>query len=839
LILLGFDDRMKLAPMMILGLATTGWAAMTPEQVQSLPPPATRRIDFARDVKPLFDASCVKCHARGKAKGGFRFDTREDFLKGGHSGPAAVAGRSAGSYLIELVAGVDPENVMPVKGSRLTAEQVGLLRAWIDQGLAWPAEVTFAKPPPQNLHPRQPTLPPATAASGGHPVDRLLQTYFERHGLEPRSPVDDRLFLRRVFLDVTGLLPSPGELEAFLADTRPDKRERVVDRLLADHARYAQHWLSFWNDLLRNDYRGTGYIDGGRKQISGWLHAALAANKPFDRFVAELVNPTKANEGFIGGIVWRGAVNASQTPQMQAAQNIAQVFMGVNLKCASCHDSFINDWTLADAYGLAGVYADERLEMFHCDKPTGQKAAAKFIYPELGDIPPDAPQSEKRRRLAEILTSPSNGRLTRTVVNRLWARLLGRGLVEPVDDMEQAAWHPDLLDWLAEDLAAHGYDLKRTLRVILTSRAYQMPAVSLDEQPRADFVFAGPTVRRLTAEQFRDALGVVTGVWFDSPAAEFDFTAGPAEQDAQATLLPRPAKWIWSEAGAAQKAPAETVHFWKRVTLEAVPEEAFVVAVADNSFTLHVNGKKALTGNDFSRPNFADVRPLLRPGENVFAVVAANHTPDNQPPKAGVPPREQDANPAGLLLYARVRQAERVLDFVTDASWQAAKARPEGWPQPGAAVADPKPAVELGDADLAPWRSRQKLATAMSVALIHGEVRASLVAADALTTALGRPNREQVNTTRPSAANTLQGLELTNGETLSRVLQRGAEKLLAAQPGPPEELVTRLYARALGRKPTAQELQLAGELLGQPPQKEHVEDLLWSLAMLPEFQLVY
>jgi hypothetical protein len=143
---------------------------------------------------------------------------------------------------------------------------------------------------------------------------------------------------------VIGLLPPPEELAAFLASSEPAKRERLVDRLLGDNQAYATHWFSFWNDLLRNDYRGTGYIDGGRKQISTWLHSALATNLPYDRFVAQLVHPTPETEGFTKGIVWRGVVNASQTPPMQAAQNISQIFMGVNLKCASCHDSFIDDW---------------------------------------------------------------------------------------------------------------------------------------------------------------------------------------------------------------------------------------------------------------------------------------------------------------------------------------------------------------------------------------------------------------------------------------------------------------------------------------------------------------
>ena len=220
--------------------------------------------------------------------------------------------------------------------------------------------------------------------------------------------------------------------------------------------------------------------------------------------------------------MWRGAINASQTPQMQTAQNISQVFMGVNLKCASCHNSFINDLTLADAYGLAGVYSAGPLEMVRCDKPTGKTAPLKFIYPELGEINAKLDQKTRLKRLAEIITGPQDGRLTRTIVNRFWQRFLGRGLVEPADDMEKAAWNADLLDWLASDLADHHYDLKHVIEIILTSRAYQMPAVSFDEKTSQDYVFAGPLVRRMSAEQFRDALAKLTGVWYDKPAAPLD-----------------------------------------------------------------------------------------------------------------------------------------------------------------------------------------------------------------------------------------------------------------------------------------------------------------------------
>jgi hypothetical protein len=632
----------------------SGPAAQTPTpsaeaQSPKLPPPASRTVDFVRDVQPILEASCTRCHARGKAKGGLSMETRDALLAGGDTGAAVVDRKSAESYLIELVAGLDPDEVMPKKGSRLKPAQVGILRAWIDQGLAWPGDVTFAKMAPRNLTPRQPAV--AVSTSGPNPIDQILTRYYAEHRVTPGVRVDDRRFARRAWFDIIGLPPSPKELRAFLADTRPDKRARLTRTLLADRARYAEHWLTFWNDLLRNDYKGTGYIDGGRKQISTWLYAALVNDLPYDQFVRQLIDPAAGAEGFTKGIVWRGVVNASQTPAMQAAQNISQVFMGVNLKCASCHDSFINDWQLSDAYGLAAVYADGPLEMVECDRPTGKTASIQFIYPELGAIDPKATRADRLRQLADAITGPKNGRLSRTIVNRLWARLMGRGLVEPVDDMERPAWNADLLDWLAEDLVAHDYDLKHTIARIVTSRAYQSAAVDVPESLET-FVFRGPSIRRLSAEQFADALAAVTGVWHDKPAGQFDFAAA-----------------------------------------------------------------------------------------------------------GGVAP--------------------------------------------------------------------------------VGRTRSALAIADPLTTALGRPNREQVITVRAAAATTLQALELSNGSTLSQRLSKGAERLLAENAATAGPLVDRVYTRALGRRPTPDERRLCATLLGPTPRTEGVEDLLWSIVMLPEFQLIY
>jgi mono/diheme cytochrome c family protein len=814
-------------------LPVAAFAALTPEQVKQLPPPATHKIDFTKEVKPIFDASCTRCHGRGRNKGGLALDTRDTLMKGGDSGAAIVPGKSQESYLIALVAGVDPDSVMPKKGKKLTPEEVGVLRAWIDQGAVWDANVTFAKVPPKNMTARMPEIP---AGKSSNPADRFMGVYFDAHKISPANPVDDRVYARRVYLDIIGLLPTPKELDSFEKDKRADKREQLVKHLLSEDDQYAQNWLTFWNDLLRNDYKGAGYIDGGRKQITKWLYSSLETNKPFDQFVSELIHPNAESEGFTKGIVWRGAVNASQIPPMQAAQSISQVFMGINLKCASCHDSFINDWQLADSYGLANIYSDEALEIALCDKLTGKKAETKFLFPELGSVPATTNKTERLAALAKIITSKQDGRLTRTFVNRLWEKFLGRGLVDPVDDMDQLAWNQDLLDWLAEDLVAHHYDVKHTIATILTSQAYQMPAVDYGETTQ-DYVFKGPSVRRMNAEQFRDALTTLTGVGYATPNAEVI-----PNEAATKFAIPKSLKYIWNKKDAATAAPVEYVYFRKTANLPSTRDlDAMAIVVCDNSFTLWVNGKKVGSGDDFKEGYRFNLQPFLRVGQNTFAIEALNSFADNTKPK-----RDQTvtngANPAGLLFYGRIRYsdkgAQRSADVVSDGSWSQTNKFVNGWEQPKFAVNTWPKAAELGEFNMQPWRvSKAYLATKMSSAY-NGKIRASLVAADPLMVALNRPNREQVVTVRSSVATTLQALELTNGETLSQILKRGA-KDIAAHTNNSRTLIDDVYQRAIGRKPVAGELQLAEEVVGSKPTNEGVEDLLWAMVMLPEFQLIY
>ena len=731
-------------------LTPTMVPALPPETARKLPPAATRPVDFVRDIQPLFEGSCLKCHAKGKDKGGFSIETREAFLRGGETGAAAIVGKGAESLVVEAVSGLNEDLVMPKKGPHWAPEQVGLLLAWIDQGAVWPAGVTFSKPPPRNLHPHPVALADRPSV---HPVDNLLSSYFAAQHLEFPAPVADRIFVRRVFLDLIGLLPTPLQVDEFLRDNAADKRASLVRRLLADQRNYAEHWLTFWNDLLRNDYKGAGFIDGGRKQISGWLYQSLIENKPYDRFVAELVSPTPESEGFSRGIIWRGNVNASMLPPMQAAQSVSQVFLGVNLKCASCHDSFINDWSLADAYGMAAVYADDPLELVHCDKPTGKKAALRFLYPELGNLDPAAAKAERLRRFAEIMVSPKNGRLARTIVNRLWARLFGSGLVEPLDDMEKPAWQPAVLDWLAEDFVAHGYDVKHTLEVIATSRSYQLPAVEGPREKEA-FVFRGPLTRRLSAEQLSDAVSALTGEWARLPSSvEFDFRAAGLVEGVQ---LP---KWIWTgepvtvgplrselwtmktrlkqatqkgeDVAAAQAAleqisarveatlaaraePAEPlpggeagrhrVVFRKSFSLEAAPTEAYATILASQRFDVIVNGgvAKATLRDGFRGGRIAvlDLRSLLLPGENVIVIDISSHTEKgmNEDERKKYPASTAHLNAqSGFAFYLKctLPEGRAAFQLGTDETWRSRR-NPEGaWTTVAYADAEWSPALPL------------------------------------------------------------------------------------------------------------------------------------------------
>ncbi|MDB5386982.1 MAG: hypothetical protein JWM11_2628, partial [Planctomycetaceae bacterium] len=203
-----------------------------------------KEIDFAHDIVPILKQHCLKCHMGDQKKGGFSLNTRESVLIGGESGKVAIEGRGAASELIQRIVSNDDSLKMPPDGPRVPAAQIALLTQWIDAKLPWEQGFTFGRhnyEPP--LKPRTPELP-AAVDGRMHPIDRIIDTHLQQHKRQRLATVEDSLFVRRAFLDIVGLLPTPEELQAFLNDRNPQKREMLVQQLLGRDVEYAEHWLT-------------------------------------------------------------------------------------------------------------------------------------------------------------------------------------------------------------------------------------------------------------------------------------------------------------------------------------------------------------------------------------------------------------------------------------------------------------------------------------------------------------------------------------------------------------------------------------------------------------------
>jgi len=472
-----------------------------------------QQADLNIQVRAILAHNCYKCHGPDKVKGELRLDRKDMVFKGGEHGVILTAGNPMESEIVKRITlAANDKKAMPSKDKRLSETEVDIIKLWIQKGAPWPADgdkdIQFRV---AKLEPRNPPLP-APSDNLKNPVDLWVNEYFKQHKISWVQLVDDRTYLRRIYLDIVGLVPTPEEEVIFITDKRADKRSLWVRQILNRKDDYAAHWITFWNDALRNDYTGTGYITGGRYNISNWLYKSLENNKPYNQFVQELISPTEESKGFIEGIKWRGVINASQRPEMQAAQNVSQVFLGLNLKCASCHNSFVSDWKLTDAYGFANIFADSSLEINRCDKPSGKYTGPAMLWKELGNIDSAATLKVKRKELSQNLTKPENGRLYRTIVNRVWAQLMGRGLVEPVDVMDNEPWSQDLLDWMAFNFVAGKYDIKDLIYLIATSNTYQLPSVGFKDPNKInapDFIFKGMLRKRMSAEQFSDAVSSI------------------------------------------------------------------------------------------------------------------------------------------------------------------------------------------------------------------------------------------------------------------------------------------------------------------------------------------
>jgi WD40 repeat protein len=366
------------------------------------------------------------------------------------------------------------------------------------------------------------------------PIDQLVADKWQRMKIQPSDLCDDATFLRRVYLDLTGLPPTADEVRAFLDDSRSTaiKRDEVVDRLIGSPG-FVAYWTNKWADLLQVNRKFLGAE--GSEKFRQWIETAVAENRPYDQFVREILTSTGSNNEFPAASYYK----ILRTPE-DTMENTTHLFLGIRFNCNKCHDHPFERWTQDQYYETAAFFAKTQLrpdpasgdrqiggtavegakplyeEVFDAEQGTiahprnGEPVSPKF--PFSCDFPNEGVETD-RQRLANWMTSDDNPYFARSYVNRLWGYLLGVGLIEPIDDIRAGnpPTNPALLDYLTEQFIDSGFDARHVMRLICTSRTYQLSVATnqWNEDDRQNYSHAMP--RRLPAEVLYDAIHFVTG----------------------------------------------------------------------------------------------------------------------------------------------------------------------------------------------------------------------------------------------------------------------------------------------------------------------------------------
>ena len=409
----------------------------------------------------------------------------------------------------ETVAQVDPQGVVTVKGPGETGVTVNFLT-----GVA----LTRVRSPFPTDVSREAYARPARTSR----LDDLVLDKLEQLHIPPSPPAADSVFIRRAFLDAAGILPTRAETEAFLGDTRPDKRVRLVNALLA-RPEFVDYWTYKWSDLLLVSSRSLGR--NNVRAFYGWIRAAVAANRPWDQFVYELTTASGRTDE-------NGAANyfAIHRSPVDIAENYTQAFLGLTLTCARCHNHPMEKWTQVDYYAFANLFARVSIKddgNFSAKSDTAtvfSTDAGEILHPRLGvamaprpldGVPmPSHSRVDRRVYVARWLTSADNRQFARTLVNRVWANFFGRGLVHPLDDLRfsNPASNEPLLAHMSDQFVQSGFDVQALIRAIMTSQAYQRSSETSDAKARDDRFYSHYLTRRLPAEVILDAFSQVTGV---------------------------------------------------------------------------------------------------------------------------------------------------------------------------------------------------------------------------------------------------------------------------------------------------------------------------------------
>jgi hypothetical protein len=499
---------------------------------------------FHQKVLPILREQCFRCHG-DKSQGGLRLDSIKAALAGGDSGmPAVHPGDSTKSELVNRIRSQSTDDRMPPGETGLNQEQMTLLEDWINRGAHWPSI----------------------------PVTAEMVTF--------RPIVSDEAFVRRVFLDTVGVIPTADEVRQFSHDQSSGKRIQLIDRLLSDD-RWADHWTSYWLDVLAENPTLLNASLNSTGPFRWFVYDSFRDNKPFDRFVTELI--LLRGSAYEGGSAGFGVAANNDAPFATKGQIIGSAFLGIELQCARCHDSPYHSTTQQDLYSLAAMFEkknvtvpksnsvpaaffenQQRESLIQVTLKPGVPVSPVWPFAELtGSLDDDAlsqlmqNKTDVREKLAALVTSHYNHRFAEVIVNRVWRRLIGSGIVEPADDWEgKTPSHPELLAWLAHDFIDHGYNLKHLTRQILTSQLYQRESVHvpLNISPDKQF-FVAPNRRRISSEQVVDSLCVAVGKALDVEEMTFAPEGGTRSEYRQNLGVPSRA-WNFASLGNERDRPS-------------------------------------------------------------------------------------------------------------------------------------------------------------------------------------------------------------------------------------------------------------------------------------------
>jgi hypothetical protein len=514
-------------------------------------------------VEPLFDKNCFKCHGGVKQKGGLDLRSLQNILKGGESGPAIFPGRPDQSHIFQFThAGSDP-HMPPDEKKQLSPGEIAVIKEWIAKlppakSLAVLTNANGVSDYLAALTKQQkPNWTPPPGLAAPEVIDSFIALGWHDRRVKPAPLTDDATFARRIYLDIAGRIPTTAEAEDFLKSGDKNKRAVLVDKLLRTED-YARHFAEIYDVVLLG--RRGDRVEGRRK-ANHWfeyLESAFKQNRPWDQMVRDLVVSRPAKPEEKGAVVY---LYERKDNFQEMAEAIAPLAFGVQIGCAQCHNhplaaeieqrhywglvAALNRSKNVDAKSGPGIAeaATGGFVSFANLKKESQPAVLAFLngkivqekrpaegekekdIPDLYLVPPAkekekpenpaVPKFSRRGALAEAVTH-DNPMLARAFVNRIWALMLGRGLVQPVDQMDSRhrPSHPDLLDWLARDFEASRFDVKRLIRNIALSRAYQLDSKWKGPNPPLANAFARALEKPLSAEQLYRSLLVASGQEF-------------------------------------------------------------------------------------------------------------------------------------------------------------------------------------------------------------------------------------------------------------------------------------------------------------------------------------